>query len=540
MGDNAMTSLIAKSYHQIRDGMSAFAAMMRRFSWPIYCVVFLAGAALIVWAVVMTLADFRIFKSAGHSEAIEVPEGIQVQIRDLPDTTGPEAKPDPKALEPQMPSMDWREEEHLRRAAALLMEEGKLEAALTMLRQGDADRDAVRYVADAVIGRLRYNTQPIARKEFEGFARYWKSLNPEARKRHFPLSRAEQIEKLDLAVAGGGEIEAIEPHLPEGAKFTIMTNIHVQLAALSKAPDSVIELFVDVLFPTVTPAKKLYWKQKTEQLHPFNEHAAVFATAMNAEHVWPIARPFMAMEKEVLLGSAETTGAWYESVWGKEFTAELRRFFKKTTETEDARATWQLLQPTMQKLWGEHIYRKLVEEKKIEFSPVELEANPVLRQTLSKLDEQFLLRAVRTSPRWRYELGRFNYASAYAGALIALQKLWAGKYYVNTAGDKKVIDWPELLDPVRVEANELIKQSFNWPTFANRLKIREKVPNAIRLKRNWQLNPNSDGEEWIKTDPKEVHQALLDLAATSTVTPYEKIAKYYAINRNLGSANGRE
>lgn len=524
--------------HTLADAFAQAGRGIGRAAWPGYC---LFVVCIVVFLAVVgrhVAVRNRKFQKAGNSRAIALPDSIPTAApKDVkPKLGAPQAKSEGKEATSQTPLIEWKSSKYAYRAAALLARNNDLRSAIALLNESNVDSSSVEALADAAISKLRTSVGPIVTHELSALNTYWKSLDQTKGAALFSLPRQGEWSKLEAQInTGKAGIAEIDAHLPQTIKYCLMCNLHVELRKASKAPETVVELFVETAFPSESLASKLYLEKRPGVRTPFSEHAKVFSKTLDQKIVWPLARDFIAQETTKAVAAGKEGQDWRMKIWGKDFCEGLRKYDPLTSEEAAALQLWQKLNAPMRKLWAENLTTNLLRSHRIALSDAAIAANPWLRDSAQSVDDKFLLDAVRSYPAWQTALRSFDYRDAEKATISALKELWAGKYKLRRGSKELQINWDRLLSGLRYEERVLASKGFAWTTLSRELGgVQEGVPEPIR--NSWGLfRSPTRGKRWSSIKPRYVYAALIRMAKKNNAkrVQYSLLAKRYAENRDL-------
>jgi hypothetical protein len=204
--------------------------------------------------------DNRIIVSlpTGLPEAVPTP---RIRTADDRPATPRAGTPSPAPTAQVPPSIQWQDDEKLRRAASLLLLNREYDAAVELLLQESA-RDSYAFAFDKVAyGKAMQSLDRILLLEVHRLGHTWNSLSELEKKSWFGVDERDKRPLLETLITSKDEqvnILKISAALPEAALLCFMSNVHVELQKESHAHPLLLSLILDMGFPQDSLAREAY------------------------------------------------------------------------------------------------------------------------------------------------------------------------------------------------------------------------------------------------------------------------------------------
>jgi hypothetical protein len=229
--------------------------------WGFYAITALLSVAL-AFALVATLQ--RVLVDDETVEAVDswVVESIPPDVELSAPSTAvpPPPPPDENAGGAEATVVNWREEAKLRRAAGVLLLANDYEGAMELLLQISAedsrafalDRAAHRRILDTLRTALLDERRVLALYESGTRGREKEGTDRQARAR---------VLRFVSMPAGRVHLPEVAARLPDKVALIYIRNVHLRLARLTKASDTLLALVLGLGFRQGSDAARVYWEE---------------------------------------------------------------------------------------------------------------------------------------------------------------------------------------------------------------------------------------------------------------------------------------
>jgi hypothetical protein len=233
----------------------------------------LAVAALVVAAcplVLMLVLGFRSLSLPGDGAPPAIAWQGEAPAPVYPPPSYRVAKKDDEpaaaSIEPEIPSVDWADHELRRQAASCLALDGDLAGALAIVPSEDPDRPALERATEAGHGRTLDVLNEILPQE----ERRLRSMLDQA---GTTVTNPQEGEAPAIPANQGSEartaaIRRLGRHLPQGAFFRFVVDLHCRLRDRARATDAHVKLILESCFPPASAGRRLYRESTTLRPSP--------------------------------------------------------------------------------------------------------------------------------------------------------------------------------------------------------------------------------------------------------------------------------
>lgn len=236
----------------------------------------LRGALLILCAAILLLflipAGQWVVSLWTASGSHDLPSRAEVDDSVFPNTRFREFGVDPPApSRSAIPHVEWSTPELLRRAASVLLLQGRYRSAIELLRQEDIDRQLLLGISDRQHEEALAAFQEALLTEHDRLVRFWKSL-PAARRVAYHtdnfLARRRFTAMLESKL-GVATLRDWRENVPESLLVRFAANVHCELRDRTRSPDAYLKLLVESCFPPDSSARKLYMETDSFWFRPY-------------------------------------------------------------------------------------------------------------------------------------------------------------------------------------------------------------------------------------------------------------------------------
>jgi len=421
-----------------------------------------------------------------------------------------------------VPPFSWRSEENVRAGASFLIGQRDFEAAVSLLSQSAATKDAGIAVGVAVLRQTREAVVKFMPAELGKVRDFWSALPQEERDR-FYIPRSPEG-------AADGEMRPVGESLPPELLLAVVINLHVEAVQSVSCPPGCVELVLSPLLRAQPLPRRLYTERPEEMAPiPYAQALDRFHDRFHDACVVPVFRSLLAKQKEVAFSAEGEEARWLARQLG-DAGPRLRLFSEQHDSSTQVRELCSALPESLRSAWSHMAIANLAEDLSLG-AP-----RAVLDEQLARLagggepPTVFLREAVRAHPSWRTSLREFRYVDALQSVPGLLERL----QLKPLAGNAQRVLAPSL----RIEKREFASPTFPWHVVLN--SVGASAPpefwrgDLARLRRALRGGRRSD---WRDVPCARLHRALLSASALAQKDDMKKrlslLARIYATNRGL-------
>lgn len=438
--------------------------------------------------------------------------------------------PPPVTSAPEPPTMNWREPQLVRQAAALLADHGDLDAAIALLLANGHSRAELRQVGVASYAAIDQRLRAALPEELAALRTYWEALSPDQQNAlYLPEdvgNAAPFARDLSLQITEA-TWQRLTDSAPPSLFYTLLHNLQVRVRAAVDLPDSLLALIIATRFLPDERTLAMLPPPADAEMIAYDVHLPAYGEALRQTFLHDRFRGLYGEAREAFQAAEEPLRQWYQLAWSEPLCRWLTRV--SPTELTDARLerAWEALSPTGRTCWSRQLYLRHVAAYGPLPEPV-LRASAWLAPGQEPLPKAATLQLVRQHPAWRDALREFDYEAARAAIPTLSSQLFADAYSIHL----KIA----LQEPLAVEEKQVTQADFPWRRLAGVIGIRQPVPAGLDRERQAPVPTANRFPDWSRVPAETALAALQRLGQQGTPAQrdyYGRIADILSLNRGL-------
>lgn len=400
--------------------------------------------------------------------------------------------------------VDWPSRDHLRQAAAALVQAGRIEDALRVLHGQEEGSALARRVGATVAGRARQILDAAFQTEWPEI-RSFLVTSPKAEwpgwYRDPGGSAVARMESTMAQAPPALTLPDVVAVLPDSLAVVLVANLQHRMARNSEFPAPLRPVYLDTLLAGRPLAARVATGLDTASARAYADHLDLYANAVSRLALLPVLEAQVRDARSVLVDSPPAVQAWGRT-W---LPAPPPAWPGDAGPLAETAAWWGRVTGAARPGWHRACTAALVEAGLEDLPPGLASRYPWLGPAPTETTPETVTRLVRTHPDWRSALDRMDYPAAAESMASTLALLRARSVEMQVRG--------MIQEPLGVERRHLAGGRVDWVRLIDRLDVRaDTIPPAVARLAPGAGHRDGRGRRWPDIASHEIVEAVNALA----------------------------